>query len=157
MYLGACRKGQKGDSLMPQHNSDIGAPRRAWSLKMAYMRHVLDEVKKNSQDGAYCNFDISLSPMETMFSIEELRGNSAEKILQDRFAPYCGKTYRQICRMLDVEPSMSKSKYFIVSNTIAGKGKVSNVNKSEEFEKSGLTMKTIRIRGNRSDKRGYVV
>ncbi len=146
MYLGACRKGQKGDSLMPQHNSDIGAPRRAWSLKMAYMRHVLDEVKKNSQDGAYCNFDISLSPMETMFSIEELRGNSAEKILQDRFAPYCGKTYRQICRMLDVEPSMSKSKYFIVSNTIAGKGKVSNVNKSEEFEKSGLTMKTIRIR-----------
>lgn len=144
LYLGACRKGQKGDSLMPQHNSEIGAPRRAWSLKMAYMRRVLDEVKKNSQDGAYCNYNISPTSMETMFSVEELRGNSAERILLDRFAPYCGKTYSQICSMLGIEPSMSKSKYFIVSNTIAGKGTVSNVNKSEEFEKSGLTMKTIR-------------
>lgn len=41
MYLGACRKGQKGDSLMPQPYSSEGAPRRAFSLKMAYMRTVL--------------------------------------------------------------------------------------------------------------------
>lgn len=41
MYLGACRKGQKGDSLMEQPNSGINAPRRAFSLKMAYMRTVL--------------------------------------------------------------------------------------------------------------------
>lgn len=33
MYLGACRKGQKGDSLMQQHNSETGAPRRAWCLE----------------------------------------------------------------------------------------------------------------------------
>lgn len=33
---------------MPQHNNKIGAPRRAWSLKMAYMRIVLDEVKRNN-------------------------------------------------------------------------------------------------------------
>lgn len=37
MYLGACRKGQKNDSLMAQHGSDVGAPRRAWSLKTTYM------------------------------------------------------------------------------------------------------------------------
>lgn len=60
MYLGACRKGQKGDSLMPQHNNEMGAPRRAWSLKTAYMRIVLDEVKKNNQDGAYCNYEPTL-------------------------------------------------------------------------------------------------
>ena len=52
MYLGACRKGQKGDSLMPQHNNSVGAPRRAWSLKTAYMRILLEEVKKyNSSFG----------------------------------------------------------------------------------------------------------
>lgn len=146
MYLGACRKGQKGDSLMPQYNNDIGAPHRAWSLKAAYMRIVLDEVKKNNQEGAYCNYEIAHPIKETTFSIEELRTKSVDDILLNRFAPFCGKTYRQICNVLNIEPSNSKSKYFIVSNAIAGKGNVGNVNKSEEFEKSGLTMKTIRVR-----------
>ena len=146
MYLGACRKGQKGDSLMPQHNNEHGAPRRAWSLKTAYMRIVLEEVKKNNVDGAYCNYELSQPTMETMFSVKELRKNSVDDILLGRFKKYCGKTYQQICNMLNIEPSCSKSKYFIISNTIAGKGNVSNVNKSEEFEKSGLTMKTIRVK-----------
>lgn len=146
MYLGACRKGQKGDSLMPQHNNDTGAPRRAWSLKTTYMREVLREVKENNQEGAYCNYEIATPAKEAMFSIEELHGNTVDGILLDRFAPYIGKTYRQICKMLHTKPSNSKSKYFIVANTIAGKGEVSNVNRSEEFEKSGLTMKTIRVK-----------
>ena len=146
MYLGACRKGQKGDSLMSQHKSGIGAPRRAWSLKTAYMRIVLEEVKKHNRDGAYCNYNLPTSTMETTFSIEELKDSSVDRILSDRFAPYCGKSYTEICKMLGIEPSRSKSKYFIAANTIAGKGKVRNVNRSEEFEKSGLTMKTVRVR-----------
>lgn len=146
MYLGACRKGQKGDSLMSQHKSGIGAPRRAWSLKTAYMRIVLEEVKKHNRDGAYCNYNLPKSTMETTFSIEELKDSSVDRILSDRFAPYCGKSYTEICEMLGIEPSRSKSKYFIAANTIAGKGKVRNVNRSEEFEKSGLTMKTVRVR-----------
>ena len=84
--------------------------------------------------------------METMFSVDELRNNSVDEILLSRFNKYYGKTYRQICNILNIEPSNSKSKYFIISNMIAGKGNVCNVNKSEEFEKSGLTMKTIRIK-----------
>lgn len=146
MYLGACRKGQKGESLMPQHNNEVGAPRRAWSLKTAYMRTVLDEVKKNNQEGAYCNYDFSKSKIEMMFSVRELKNKTVDEILLGRFKKYCGKTYQQICNMLKIGPSKSKSKYFIISNTIAGKGKVGNVNKSEEFLKSGLTMKTIRVK-----------
>lgn len=152
MYLGACRKGQKGDSLMPQHNSNIGAPRRAWSLKTAYMRILLDEVKRKSHHGAYCNYELPQTDMETMFSVKELRNNSVDDILLERFKKYCGKTYSQICDMLNIEPSNSKSKYFMISNKIAGKGSVSNVNKSEEFEKSGLTMKTVRVKRNGSIK-----
>ena len=45
LYLAACRKGQKGDSLRKQPFSDIGAPQRAFSLKPAYMRTILDFVK----------------------------------------------------------------------------------------------------------------
>ena len=147
MYLGACRKGKKGDSLMPQHNNEIGAPRRAWSLKTAYMRIVLDEVKKNNVGGAYCNYELPQSTtMESLFNVEDLRNNSVDEILLGRFKRYRGKNYRQICEMLNMEPSNSKAKYFIISNTIAGNGHVSNVNKTEEFEKSGLTMKTIRVK-----------
>ena len=152
MYLGACRKGQKGDSLMPQHNSNIGAPRRAWSLKTAYMRILLDEVKRKSHHGAYCNYELPQTDMVNMFSVKELRNNSVDDILLERFKKYCGKTYSQICDMLNIEPSNSKSKYFMISNKIAGKGSVSNVNKSEEFEKSGLTMKTVRVKRNGSIK-----
>lgn len=152
MYLGACRKGQKGDSLMPQHNSNIGAPRRAWSFKTAYMRILLDEVKRKSHHGAYCNYELPQTDMVNMFSVKELRNNSVDDILLERFKKYCGKTYSQICDMLNIEPSSSKSKYFMISNKIAGKGSVSNVNKSEEFEKSGLTMKTVRVKSNGSIK-----
>lgn len=146
MYLGACRKGQKGDSLMAQHNNNVGAPRRAWSLKTAYMRILLEEVKKYNKHGVYCNYTLHKSTKEALFSEEELRENSVDEILLGRFKKYFGKTYRQICNMLNIEPSISKSKYFIISNLIAGRGKVSNVNRTEEFEKSGLTMKTIRIK-----------
>ena len=152
MYLGACRKGQKGDSLMPQHNSNIGAPRRAWSLKTAYMRILLDEVKRKSHHGAYCNYELPQTDMVNMFSVKELRNNSVDDILLERFKKYCGKTYSQICDMLNIEPSSSRSKYFMISNKIAGKGSVSNVNKSEEFEKSGLTMKTVCVKSNGSIK-----
>ncbi len=41
VYLGACRKGQKGDALRTQPFSDIKAKGRAFSLKPAYMRTVL--------------------------------------------------------------------------------------------------------------------
>ena len=41
MYLGACRKGQKGDKLVTQPYSEELAPKRAFSLKPSYMRTIL--------------------------------------------------------------------------------------------------------------------
>ena len=148
MYLGACRKGQKGDSLMVQHGSDIGAPRRAWSLKTTYMRIVLDEVKKNNVDGAYCNYDIKPTELEELISVDELKSHSVDDVLKGRFAPYVGLGYREISKKLDINPITAKSKYFVIANAIASNKKIGNVNLSEEFVKSGLTMKTIRINKN---------
>ena len=96
MYLGACRKGQKGDSLMKQPFSEEGAPRRAFSLKMSYMRTILQYVTDSGKD-------ISNNP---------------------------------------------KNKFAIIANAIAATGKCANVNRSEEFMKAGLTMKTIRVQHN---------
>ena len=148
MYLGACRKGQKGDSLMVQHGSDIGAPRRAWSLKTTYMRIVLDEVKKNNVDGAYCNYDIKPTELDELISVDELKSHSVDDVLKGRFAPYVGLGYSEICKKLDINPITAKSKYFVIANAIASNKKIGNVNLSEEFVKSGLTMKTIRINKN---------
>lgn len=148
MYLGACRKGQKGDSLMVQHGSDIGAPRRAWSLKTTYMRIVLDEVKKNNVDGAYCNYDIKPTELEELISVDELKSHSVDDVLKGRFAPYVGLGYSEICKKLDINPITAKSKYFVIANAIASNKEIGNVNLSEEFVKSGLTMKTIRINKN---------
>ena len=147
MYLGACRKGQKGDSLMTQHGNSVGAPRRAWSLKTAYMRRVLEEVQKHNVDGAYCNFDLPKSEVDALFSIDELRNSSVDEILLGRFAKFRGKRYSEISKILDVNPITSKAKLFILANAIASNKnkKVSNVNQTEEFIKSGLTMKTIRV------------
>lgn len=148
MYLGACRKGQKQDSLMAQHGSDVGASRRAWSLKTTYMRIVLDEVKKNNVDGAYCNYDINPKNLEELISVDELRQHTVDDVLRERFRPYIGLTYTDICDKLGINPITAKSKYFVIANAIASHNKIGNVNTSEEFVKSGLTLKTIRINKN---------
>ena len=84
MYLGACRKGQKGETLMKQHGSNQPAPRRAWSLKMAYMRIVLDEVKQNHDNGSYTNLDVKqIGSIEQVVSEEDLHNNTFEEIADE--------------------------------------------------------------------------
>lgn len=139
-YLGACRKGQKGDSLRVQPNSPIGAPRRAFSLKTAYMRTVLQYIK-DSGERAVVNFDL---PSEEVVSTTELKERSFEEIILSRFAPFIGKDYKEISALLSRDESSSKSKYFDIANHIVSSD-VSNVNHSEEFQKAGLTMKTVRL------------
>ena len=146
-YLGACRKGQKGDSLRTQPFSTIGAPRRAFSLKTAYMRTVLQYIK-DSGERAVVNFDFQA---EEVVNTSELKEHSFEDIILSRFAPFIGKDYKEISAALSKEDSNSKSKYFDIANAIVSP-EVSNVNRSEEFLKAGLTMKTVRIEENGSIK-----
>lgn len=149
MYLGACRKGQKGDSLMKQPSCDIGAPRRAFCLKMPYMRTILEFVKACG-DNAVANFEIS---GECLVSAEELSEQSFDKIIEKRVAPYLGKSYEAIAveRGLDLSNN-PKNKFAMIANAIVGTQNCANVNRSEEFMKAGLTMKTIRVQSNGSIK-----
>lgn len=149
MYLGACRKGQKGDSLMEQPNSKEGAPRRAFSLKMAYMRTVLQFVL-NSKEKAVSNFVIS---NEQLVTEKELSEQSFDEILLKRFRPYIGKNYQSIAADKNIDISNNpKNKFAMIANAIAASDKCANINHSEEFRKAGLTMKTIRVQHNGSIK-----
>lgn len=146
MYLAACRKGSKGTDVKKQYNSDILAPTRAFSLKSAYMRTILDFVQ-NSGQNAVCNFDLPIE--DEIVDINELKQHTFDEIILDRFAPFIDKNEQQLAQMLDLDLSNgSKSKFFQISNAIAGNHKCSNVNQSEEFRKSGLMMKTIRVQAN---------
>lgn len=146
MYLGACRKGQKGESLMKQpYNTDIDAPRRAFSLKMAYMRTVLAFVVKSGKN-AVSNVPEAKSEL---VSTNALLKNSFDDILLSRFKPFMKMPFEMIakCKKVDVSNN-PKSKFAMVANAVAASAKCANVNRSEEFQKAGLTMKTIRIQAN---------
>ncbi len=142
MYLGACRKGQKGDSLMEQPNSEVNAPRRAFSLKMAYMRTVLQYVV-NAGEKAVANFGLPENPLLTS---QDLSKNSFDEIVLKRFKPYMGKNYEAIAKDKKVDISNNpKNKFAMIANAVVASGKCSNVNRSEEFLKAGLMMKTVRV------------
>lgn len=146
MYLGACRKGSKGSDVTKQYNSDIPAPTRAFSLKMAYMRTILDYVQKSGKN-AISNFDIPKE--EETVSISELKQNSFDEIILNRFRPYIGKNELQLSAELHLNLlNGNKSKFFQIANAIANEGKCNNINLSEEFRKAGMMLKTIRVQAN---------
>ena len=145
MYLGACRKGQKGDSLMKQPYSDEGAPRRAFSLKMAYMRTVLQYVQDSGKN-AVVNFQYSEKQLVT---VKELSEHTFDEIILGRFNVYIGKDYKAIAKNKNIDISNNpKNKFAMIANAIVATDKCFNVNRSEEFTKAGLTMKTIRVQYN---------
>lgn len=146
MYLGACRKGQKGESLMKQpNNPGVDAPRRAFSLKMAYMRTVLDYVIQSGKN-AVSNVVGSKSEL---VSTKALRQHSFDDILLSRFKPFMRMSYKDIAKRKKVDISNDpKNKFAMIANAVAASLKCPNVNRSEEFLKAGLTMKTIRVQAN---------
>ncbi len=148
MYLGACRKGQKGDSKQSQPYSDIKANKRAFSLKPAYMRYILSQVI-DSGTNYYTNYTATTyKPKFELVSSTELLKHTFEDVILQRFTPYIGKNYTQICKMLGIDAYRSKSKYADVSALIASNSESKRLNNSEEFIKSGIVMKTIRLNAN---------
>lgn len=147
MYLGACRKGQKGDKEQRQPHSTITAKKRAFSLKPAYMRTILNIVV-NSGQNYYTNFIQDYKEEQQLVSLEELNEKSFETILTERFEECYGKNYVEIIDRFNSDYSLNKAKLYDSSSLIASNGMNKNANHSEEFVKSGITLKTIRLEEN---------
>ncbi len=147
LYLGACRKGKKGDSLQAQPNSEIKASKRAFSLKPAYMRYILSHVVESGKN-YFSNYKNIEEVRYELVSSSELQGNTFEGIILKRFAPFINKNYIQICNILGIEPYQSKNKYADVSALIASNSESKRLSNSEEFVKSGIIMKTVRLQKN---------
>lgn len=147
LYLGACRKGQKGDSPQAQPNSEIKANKRAFSLKPAYMRYILNHVIE-SGNNYFTNFTEVDNPKFELVSSEELQKGTFEEVILKRFAPYIGKNYVQICDMLGMEAYQAKNKYADIAALIASNSESKRLSNSDEFIKSGIIVKTIRLKNN---------
>ncbi len=147
LYLGACRKGQKGDKPQPQPNSDIKANKRAFSLKPAYMRYILSHVVNNGTNH-FTNFTSKSSPTFELVTDQELKNRTFEEIIESRFQPFIGQNYVQICDALGIEPYQAKSKYANIAALISSNLQSKKINQSDEFTKSGIIMKTVRLQPN---------
>lgn len=150
MYLGACRKGQKGDSLRKQPFSDVDAPKRAFSLKTAYMRTILKFVQESGNDMA-TNTDVPMTRLQ-LVSEAELKSRSFEEILTDRLMAFKGWDYKQIANhfKMRINPA-EKSKYARITRRILLKG-LNSFEEAEEIQKAGIIVKTIRVEANGSIK-----
>lgn len=147
VYLGACRKGQKGDAPQPQPYSAEKANKRAFSLKPAYMRYLLNHVASSGTDH-YTNYTKPDTETFELVSTQELSTKSFEQIILNRFNHFKGLNYIQICNRLGLQPYQSKSKYADIAALIASDGKSKRLSDAEEFIKSGIMMKTVRLRNN---------
>lgn len=146
-YLAACRKGQKGDKPRKQPNSEIPAPKRAFSLKPAYMRTVLEYIKSSGKSAVS---NIEIAPIQNgLLTTDQLRDNNFEQIIVNRFKPWVGKSVNDI--ISHYAPDMdtkAKDINYVAACLIASDGRLNgrgnqHIEYTDEFKKSGLRFKTI--------------
>lgn len=146
MYLGACRKGQKGDKLRKQPYSNIGAPKRAFSLKTSYMRTLLEYVQASGKN-AVTNTTLKTATTE-LVTEKDLKTKPFEQIIIERLMAYKGYDYKQIAKAFNIEiKATEKSKYDHATRTILHKG-LSKFEDAEEIRKAGIIVKNVRIQEN---------
>ena len=145
LYLGACRKGADGSSVTTQPNSDVMAPSRAFCLKQSYMSAILKWVLQTGENHLN-TLNIDLPQLVTL---KALKKESFETIVRKRYKKYLKKDYRKIAKSIGLDLSKNpKNKFAMLASAIGTGGKKTNINATEEFYKSGLMMKSIRVQAN---------
>ena len=134
MYLAACTKGANAKSMRQQPFSDIPAKQRAYSLKSSYMT-------------AYARRILMDEDVISVFKPEELQSKSVEALLQERFAPYIGRTIYELKKHINLAENKNKAMYAnLISDLLGIKG--TNLDDTEEFAKANIKFKTIRLEPN---------
>lgn len=135
VYLGACTKGATKNSVRSQPFNDIPAMQRAFSLKQAYMSTLARKVISNEH-------------MVSIASAAKLKEVSFEQLLQERFAPFVGKSFTQLSSELDIKVNPQAKSFLqqFVSALLGIKGTA--LKDIEEFAKANIQFKTVRLEPN---------
>ena len=109
------------------------------------MRTVLEYVIKSGKNAVS---NVSGTESE-LVNTNALLKHSFDDILMGRFKPFLNMSFERIAKRKNIDISKNpKNKFAMIANAIVASAKCSNVNRSEEFLKAGLTMKTIRVQAN---------
>lgn len=153
LYLAAAIKGSKGGAnKKPQPKSHKLADQRAYSIKQAYMNHVIVDSLSHPEMCA----GMEMTPQARQ-AIEKKKtdlgnivrslgdyqdGETFEQLVHRRFARFFGKSVAEIARELGVEVSTSpKAVSYSICRAILGV----KAGRIAEFEKAGIQLKTIRL------------
>lgn len=138
MYLAACTKGSKSKKSM-RDQRDSSAPKarqRAYSLKPSYMTYILNtQIYKNKKYKKRENVIKDISILDK-FSLEDY--------IRDMVNPYIGKSQSELKENLDIKSSSKALNSVLISKIL----QVEKVEKSPEFKKAGIKVKTIVVEEN---------
>mgnify|MGYP004535976889 CR=1 FL=1 len=153
LYLAACIKGSKGGAnKKPQKIGGVLADQRAYSIKSAYLNHIIVESLSHREmfDGVTLTAKqkrlIEQKKAELGSIVKSVRdykrGETFEQLVERRFKPYMGMSVSEIAKKLNAIISTSpKAISYSVCRAILGVKERSIA----EFEKAGLQLKTIRL------------
>lgn len=148
-YLGAVTKGGKNQKLIPYCNGKASAKRRAYSLKPAFIRNLLSNYELVNESGV--DLLVKIKKTKPSHVILERRHNgSIEEATLEKFNYYLGSSDFTISKKFNFQQSFidkrDKSRWhWLTSYILIGKRKKFLSKEIEEFSKSGLTVKTIRV------------
>ena len=132
MFLGACTAGN--GELVPQPFSDRKAKQRKFCLKQAYFSQLVRKYITGEEFGHALDF-------------EELRRASFEMAVQANLQKYLGMSETEIRSRFSINDNpAAKNRY---ERYIAAMlGVQGNVSETDEFQKAGIQVKTIRVQEN---------
>lgn len=129
MYLGACTKGANSNSYRTQPFSSEKARQRAFCLKNSYLNQIIRRNFINEK-------------CKSILTVEEVRNRSFEAAMDFKLSKYIGKSEADFKKIFNININ-SKNKferYIALMLGINGR-----INKTDEFLKANIKLKTIRI------------
>ncbi|MBR4623081.1 MAG: restriction endonuclease [Clostridia bacterium] len=146
-YLGACTKGATAESsLVPQfYAPSTLAKKRAFCYKNSYMTYILNEYlrKQDVESDKVIDKDEQNKVIKDN-DLSELKKHSFGEIIISRINKYVGKTDKQLCELFGRDYNNNKSQWSELAFRMLG----IKSNRAEEFRKSNITVKIIRIEEN---------
>ncbi|WP_207941510.1 hypothetical protein DOK78_000272 [Enterococcus sp. DIV2402] len=161
MYLGACSKGANKNSLRNQRE-ELNAPKamqRAYSLKSSYMTYLLREYIFGEKEDS----NIRVTPFSAgeIFEIQEdyhiqesivkdtsiLENESLEQYILKCLNRYSGKTIIYLAELFGIQKNSNGNFPKSINAMLASRmlGIYGNLEKTEEFFKANISLKTIRV------------
>ena len=151
--LEACPKAANSKSRTPQHpslNVEEAKP-RAFAFKNSYMATLVkdylygDKVDENIQVDYFKQDKKNTAIRESIISnIKELENNSLEELILSKINKYKGKTISELAEIFSVDTTLNPK--HLLSLIVGAILNIKNdLDQTEEFAKSGIQLKTIRL------------